>query len=446
MKSHLKRVYNFCSNYAIACMIIIDVLFFIFVVGYISHVDIIEFDFGWVECMKANGFTSIYHMVDGNVVSNINYPPMYPFVLYLLKDFITSSHSHVTQVCLMAFPVIMFIVSQIYFYKCVSKNVALAWTFCLPFLFNVFIWGQRDAAFAFFLVLMFINIEKHNLYRTVFWFTMLCLLKPQGSLLLPVLFLYLIIENKKIKDKLLSLVMGCMIGLVAFLPFIIEERSLKTFLVPYLYAGGDMIRINMYAPNIWCLFCGASFPEELEFIPLVTIVLSMLLLFVVYGQTKNIVYSSFIYLFLQFMFAFHQTERYSLYSFTLLFFICFISVDKYKFVKYKICYYLQFIVCFIIQLVVYIKSTVPYIIFARLYPGKCLYDMPQAELNTFEKPFTEMLHSSDEIAAVLYVAFVASILLTTLMLYIMVFIFKDLGWVNNKQKIVKESCIENSER
>lgn len=365
---------GFCENHALFCMVVITLLYTGHAFTYIANTDILDFDFLWTEWIRDNGFLNIYHMEGSETVSGINYPPMYPFVLYLISDIIKGGYDQITQICLFSFQVVMFIAAEIYFYLKISKKVALLWTTCLPFLFNVFCWGQRDAIFAFFIILMFINIEKHKVYRVVFWFTMLCLLKPQGALLLPILLLYLFLEHESFKNKVLAFCSGCVIGLLAFLPFIIRERSILTILNPYLFAGNGMSTINNHASNFWALLSGCILPSNMRFIIPLTFLIIIPVLFIMYKMTKDFQLSCFVYMFTMFMFAFGQLERYILYCFAILFFMLFISDNKEKYVKFGKCYKFLYIVSFLSQFIVHFILEMSYWLFIKHYPDVCVFD------------------------------------------------------------------------
>ena len=320
----------------------------------IQHVDLLDFDYGWVQWMKEYGLFRVYHMCDECVdrtCSSINYPPLYPAFLYLISGFVGDMHSYSAQFFIKLFPAVLFMVSQIWVYFKISERAAVIWTFSLPFILNALCWGQRDIAFIFFMIVMFYNIEEDKPYGAAIWFTLACLLKPQGVLLLPILLLYLFISRAKVKHKILSLLSGAGIGVLTFLPFMIAEKSIFTFFTPYFYCGAGA-RINGMAPNIWFLFQGFIQDDQAGIVSMLfyfMFIISICIFIFYYYKTKNFMLSVTVYMFTYFMFNVGQTERYSLYVVVCFFYMLYISKNRFSYNRdliksiYVKCYWSSFI-------------------------------------------------------------------------------------------------------
>lgn len=333
---------NLSKNKAIILMLVIDIIGIVASFFIVSLYDIISIDLNsWVRQMQNMSYLEMYDKIDliaENPDIYINYPPIYPTYLYLIRNLFkpfgeinietlaSLAYEPVVQFLMKSFSIIGFIIAQVVLYKFVSVKSAVLWSINYPFWLMSFIWGQRDALFCFLIVMLLYTMEEHKVYAPSLIFALMCLLKPQGVYFIFILGVYLVTEPFKLKDKFLSLASGACLGIISFLPFMIYQKDI---LLPFkLYLGvsktGGM-KFGCQAPNLYWLFNHVQIPEKLASFSVVLLVIAMITSVLHYRKTKDISYTCFFYLFSILMYNVGQHERYILYSYSILFYICFIK-------------------------------------------------------------------------------------------------------------------------
>lgn len=337
---------------AIAIMLIVDICGVIASFFIVSLYDIISIDLlSWVRQMFDMGYLDMYKNVDviaTNPDYYINYPPIYPSYLYLIHilfepvteletalDVLILIQRPVVQFLMKSFSIIGFVVIQCVLYRFVSIKSAVLWSINYPFLLMSFVWGQRDAIFCFLIMMLLYTMEKGRLYVPSLIFAFMCLLKPQGAYLIVILALYLVTAPFKVKEKLLSLLSGGLVGLLSFLPFMIHQKDL---LLPIkLYAGVGATggaKFGCQACNIYWVFNHVHVPNYLRLVAILLFFIATVTSILHYRKTKDLSYTCFFYLFSIFMYNIGQHERYVLYAYGVLFYICFIKgIDVSKHLK-----------------------------------------------------------------------------------------------------------------
>lgn len=336
---------NLSKNKAIILMLVIDIIGIVASFFIVSLYDIISIDLNsWILQMQGMSYLEMYDKIDliaENPDVYINYPPIYPTYLYLIRNLfkpfgeicienlVNLTYEPMIQFLMKSFSIIGFIIAQVVLYKFVSVKSAVIWSINYPFWLMSFVWGQRDALFCFLIIMLLYTMEEHRVYAPSIIFALMCLLKPQGVYLILILGIYFIKEPFKLKDKIFSLASGATLGILAFLPFIIHQRDILLPFKLYLGVGktGGM-KFGCQAPNLYWLFNHVQIPEQLASVSVLLLIISMITSVFHYKKTGDISYTCFFYLFSIFMYNIGQHERYLLYSYSVLFYICFIKREE----------------------------------------------------------------------------------------------------------------------
>lgn len=340
----MSRIKDAFLRHTILIIISVDIIGILISIFFPSYYDIVDYDLGhWMPFLRDHTYLEMYEQISSIVdpeMTSINYPPIYPSFLFLLTrifkidydiTFMYEGSWWVYQLIMKLFSIFGFILAQIVFYTSISKKAALTWSLCLPFWHMSFVWGQRDAIFCFIIIMMLWSMTQNKVVSPSIWFALLCLLKPQGAYLLVVLLIYLIAEKFRVRDKLLSLVTGGMIGLAAFLPFMIYQKDLLLPIKLYLGVGiSANVAFCCQCGNIYCLLPGVNIPESLSSLVYIQWLVVILAAVLYYAKNKDIVDTCFVYLFSLYMFTVCQHERYILYHFAVLFFMYVVQNKRIK--------------------------------------------------------------------------------------------------------------------
>lgn len=379
---------------------------------YYNYNDLITINIKWVDMIRNYGLFNIYQIPDGIYDVQVDYPPLLLIWFGLIEPLISFSVIEdfrlLLQLLMKSFGLIFDIATIVFLYKKFSPKAALLWTINLAVIINSSMWGQIDSSFAFFTILMFYYMKEHNTKMTCFIFALNCLAKLQGVYLLPILLLFLINEKVEIKEKIKSLSIGLITGILFFLPFIIANKDI---LLPFkIYLGGATrwAQFNRGAANFLVFLSYKDYSGIWNIISPLIVIMFMVLFFLFYKKTKDIYFSSTIYLYCLFMCTFSQQERYGFYTMVLLL-ITYIIQEK----KEYLWYYLA--------LMVSVASNQIMALHQLNYKLAAIYD---------NAPYIEEINSRnvDFVAYALYIAFFINIL-------IFLELFKKLKKNKNETKI-----------
>lgn len=341
-------------------IILTDILSCIFAFFLFNYLDIITTDYQWIIWMKENGLLHIYDSWDpAKVPCPIDYPPLYPVWLYLIRNIVGNDLSNYTQLVMKSLPLIFQIISQIYLYKKVSPKAALVWSVNAAILFNVVVYGQRDGIIGFLIVLFFYYIKENKWFEPALVITVFCLLKPQGFYMCFPLILYYIIKKVPLKKALTAFVTCISIGYAAFIPFAITTGDWLISIKLYLYEFSKHKVFSSVAGNIWGPFELIHLPSWLEKISWALILLVIIISIITYRITKDFIFTSVLYMFLLFMLTLAQHGRYSIYTM----FVVFIAIYIYDQKQYSPIYRLLTLSAALAQLgmILYNRYTILFI-------------------------------------------------------------------------------------
>ena len=305
-------------------LLVADIILVVQSLFYVFRTDLIQCDYArWVMYMKEHGFLSIYHAgADGIIESGCDYPPIYIYFLWLVVKFDQGMDSTITNTLLKACPYTFFFISQAFIYRRLSKEAAVMWTVNLAFILNCAVWGQRDVAFGFLLIGMFYSFYKKQRYWPSIWYALLCLLKQQGCLFLPCYLIYMFVYVKGWRTRILSIASGMALGIAAYLPFMLKERTFQVFFNVYgVTSDTYLCSIETYAPNLYAIHRLYTLPFNWFWMVNIGLTLVVLIVYVVvFCKTHDLIFSSMIYTYLTFMMCLGQHERYALYYVFFVFF------------------------------------------------------------------------------------------------------------------------------
>jgi Gpi18-like mannosyltransferase len=220
---------------------------------------------GWAEAAAQDFF-----LVYGS--GNVDYPPLYLYILHYIGKVLLKLNwapDSIFGIILIKMPAILAdILSGILVYmvtaRRMSKKTALIlsglYLFNPAILVNSAMWGQTDGIMTLLVVVGLLGLYHDRVMVSAFFFTCACLMKPQGFIFLPVLFLELI-RKKSLKKFLLCMATGLFTGFLIILPFSLWRdvwwivRLFAGDYSKYAYAslhahnlfslvGGDMVRDN----------------------------------------------------------------------------------------------------------------------------------------------------------------------------------------------------------
>jgi len=257
MEQHTK-FYHLNST---ACIVVIAGMAFVLrlLIGmcYYNTFDLGSYNIPWAIGVR-DGLFSAYSRLE-----NLDYPPMFPFLLSFLGGAVEYAKNSNASQLLMLFiklvPIVFdtAIVVVLYFVGLrYSQTLALllsaVWALNPSSILNCAMWGQTDSMLLLFAGLTFLAFyDKRPAYACSF-FALGCLAKLQMAYFAPVLLCELFFCYRP-KRALSSLGIGVGIGLLGWLPFMIGSRDV--FLPFRIYFGGfnSYNYINLNAYNIYGL-------------------------------------------------------------------------------------------------------------------------------------------------------------------------------------------------
>lgn len=285
--------------------------------------DLFHFMFPWMMNMEQNGFWAMY--AENTLAPYaVDYPPIYYASMFLttgkLSVIAGVESDYLAYVLLRLFPTIIDILFCYFICKYMDKKLGLIYAFAIPFIVDCGIYAQSDCLFIFeMFVLFYFYIEKKDLKMTSIMYAVMVCTKLQGLYFLPIFLLMVYAFEEDNKKKIKDFLYGVFAGILIWLPWLIVEGPMHFFKI-YLGSSTANYVMAQTVGNIWFLFGLNILPQQITSgafyfaVNIITLSLCLLILFKTYNKTKDITWTTFVYLFSIFMLTPHQYNRYELYA------------------------------------------------------------------------------------------------------------------------------------
>ena len=173
---------------------------------------------GWAITVYENGPQNFY---TSDVFAD--YPPGYMYVLYVLgmirHVFSIDANAAVFTLIIKLPSIIAEVITSVFIYKIAKKQMgSMFGLLCAAFIlfnpamfFNSSAWGQIDAVFILFIVLVIYYLRKENYILGAVFFAVALLIKPQAIMFAPVVglsFVYALFKNGGLKQALIGIFGG----------------------------------------------------------------------------------------------------------------------------------------------------------------------------------------------------------------------------------------------
>lgn len=233
-----------------------------FVLAFANHgdADVLTFNYVWAT----TPIQSIFHIYD---IPSLDYPPLFPVALRLLRPLLLSFPETLPRFLLMkCIPIagtglLGFILVK-FSKRHNADNLLLVAFICFftllnpAIIFNASIWGQVDVLLILLLVVSFTSLFEGKPYLACLYFAVGCLTKLQFCYFaIPfVIVLFLLFPLAKALKALLACLV---IGVTAWLPFILASENIMLPFDVYLGGSGKYQYLNLQALNlygIWTIF------------------------------------------------------------------------------------------------------------------------------------------------------------------------------------------------
>lgn len=205
-------------------------------------------------------------IVDADHYLNLNYPPVYMYVLFILgklAEILGLYSIPWAYTLLLKIPAIAAdIITSFILYKYAKKNINaemglfISGIYALnpAVLVNSLAWGQIDSFFTLFIVGALLLLSAGKTGHSAVMFAAAVLIKPQGIIFLPVLFFELV-KRKSIKDFISAFLHGMITVFLLLLPFSFTQEPLWIF---KLFSGtmSDFTSASLNAFNLFSLLGG----------------------------------------------------------------------------------------------------------------------------------------------------------------------------------------------
>ncbi len=243
--------------------------------GYHADVNLFE---QWAQHAYSDGLFHFYSNTD----LFIDYPPGYVYVLFLIGACMDWFHLPIDSTGAMLVlkipPIICDVLIGFILYRASKKVLgtvtallvaALFW-FNPAVLINSAVWAQVDAVYSLFIALFLIQICRKQVQSASIFLAIAVLIKPQALLFGLIYFLvvlYFIIQEKKIRIVIESILLGIVTFLIGILPFVIQKGIVEqgsifqgfiyifnkylSTLSSYPYASVNAFNIHAMFENNW---------------------------------------------------------------------------------------------------------------------------------------------------------------------------------------------------
>lgn len=216
----------------------------------------------WSDMIYNDGFAAFYKSE-----SFTDYPPGYMYILYVIgavRNFFGLAWDSVATNVIVKLPAIIAdMVSGYLVYKIASKRIretgaailSAMYLFCPAVVFDSALWGQTDAVFTFFVVLMCYLVTENKLIPSYFAFAIGILIKPQTLIFAPILICGIIDHvfledfswNKFIKN------LGFGILAILLMALLMLPYGFNDALAQYTETLGSYEYASVNAYNIWTM-------------------------------------------------------------------------------------------------------------------------------------------------------------------------------------------------
>ena len=307
---------------------------------YYNYDDLYTFNYFWLHRINEHGIFNIYKVGMGVENAPVDYPPLFLIMLGILSKLVVTleNNPYIFQF-LMKLPALIFDFSIIIFlYRKVNFKVAALWAINLAAIVNSSMWGQTDNILIFYLILMFYYIYKNKPNLVGIMAAMCCLTKLQGVYIVPIYLLYILTYDSDIKSKIKSIVCGLITGIGVWAPFCIASMDVTLPFKIYFGGFGKYKEMSAGAANIWFFVVRKHYDENqfLCILSYILLIICILFLISTFIKTKDIYFSSAIYLFMIYMITFSQRERYGIYFMTLFLIVYIVNKDKFMLKSYLV--------------------------------------------------------------------------------------------------------------
>src|SRR3989344_6438046 len=213
---------------------------------------------GWSNRLVEVGFSKFYETWS-------DYLPGYLYVLWFLghlKNFLYSLDLQIPLEMIYKFPaiiadIVLILVSYNIGKKFFSKKKALLVATIVAFNPAIFanssLWGQIDVVNTLFYILTFLFLLQKRIMLAGISLAIALLIKPQGVILLPLIFLIIIKEKWKIADFLMGVAFSSFIFLGAFIPFSNKLNILQFIFESYSISLNQYQYTSVNAFNFWAI-------------------------------------------------------------------------------------------------------------------------------------------------------------------------------------------------
>lgn len=315
---------NFLKNPKYKKICIITIIFLVTIIRllcirHIFYIDMIHFHLNWLTHIDEYGFLNMY-----SAGSTVDYPPLYVFMLSLLRKpiifFYDAGYMYLFCLFIKLIPITINLVFVYFLYKKIDRKLAFLWYINPALIINSNMFGQSDEILSIIVIAMLYLLINNKHFHATLVFALGCLVKLQMFYYLPILIVYLI-KLKDPKRALSYFTCGIGFGYLIWLPFCINNKDL---LLPFkIYLGGfnKYKSFSMNAMNPYILLNGKEYGDKsILGIPLEAINYALIfgcIAFIVIHLVKNkenkhIFTLVGFYIYFLFYFTFAQHERYTL--------------------------------------------------------------------------------------------------------------------------------------
>jgi len=258
--------------FAVVLAVVIRVIVALIYQGYTTDIGCFK---GWAIAVFENGPSHFY--TSGMFA---DYPPGYMYVLWVLgflRDALSIDANGALYTLIVKLPsIVAEVITAAIVYKAAKNEMGSTFALlCAAFLlfnpaffFNSSVWGQVDAFFTLFAVLIIYHLQKDDPWRGAVFFALALLIKPQAIMLLPVVglyYLFALFRKDKLSRGVLGLVGGLVIGSAVFalgvLPFT-GDQPITWVLEKYMGTVNSYPYASINAFNLFAL-TGANWrPSE----------------------------------------------------------------------------------------------------------------------------------------------------------------------------------------
>lgn len=213
---------------------------------------------GWSNRLVSHQFSQFYDAWS-------DYLPGYLYVLWLLgylKKILWGVGITVPLEIIYKFPAILadtilvfiaYKISRRHYSQKIALAVASIFAFNPAIFANSSLWGQIDILNTLFYILTFIVLLQKRIYLTGILLAVSLLIKPQGVIILPFIFIYIVGEKWKIKEILKSIVVFFAVFIGSFVPFSNKLNIISFILERYSIGLNQYQYTSVNAFNFWAI-------------------------------------------------------------------------------------------------------------------------------------------------------------------------------------------------